>query len=52
MLFLLSKFVFCGMQKQKGKLIYRKIDTIHSCHIVSSVAQKLNLVDFNNSGCN
>ena len=49
MLFLLSKIVFCGVQKQKGKHIFRKIDIFHVCQIVSSVAQKLNIADFRTS---
>ena len=33
----------------KGKLIFRKIDITHLWQIVSSIAQKLNYLDFNNS---
>ena len=51
MLFLLSKIVFYGVQKLKGKHIFRKIEIIHVRHIVSSVAQKGNSVDFSNSSC-
>ena len=47
---LLSKIVFCEVQKQNGELIFRKIDIIHEWHIISWVAKKP--VDFNNSGCN
>ena len=42
-----SKNVFCGVLKQKGKLTFRRINIIHVWQIVSSVAQKLNLTDFN-----
>ena len=34
MLFLLSKVVFYGVQKQKGKRVFRKIEIIHVRHIV------------------
>ena len=51
MLFLLSKSVFYGVQKLKGKHVFRKIEIIHAWHIVSSVAQKRNSVDFSNSSC-
>ena len=44
--------LFCGVQKPRGKLTFRKIDSFHVWHIVSSVAQILNRVDFNYSGCN
>ena len=30
--------VFCGVQKPKGKLIFRKSDIIHVWHIVSLIA--------------
>ena len=39
MLFLLSKIVFYGVQKLKGKRVFRKIEIIHVRHIVSSLAQ-------------
>ena len=39
MLFLLTKIVFYGVQKLKGKRLFRKIEIIHVQHIVSSVAQ-------------
>ena len=48
MLFLLSKMVFYGVQKLKGKRLFRKIEIIHVRHIVSSVAQKRNSLDFSN----
>ena len=38
--FLLSKIVFYGVQKLKGKRVFRKIEIIHVRHIVSSIAQK------------
>ena len=34
MLFLLSKIVFYGAQKIKGKRVFRKIEIIHVRHIV------------------
>ena len=37
---LLSKTVFYGAQKLKGKHVFMKIEIIHLLHIVSSVAQK------------
>ena len=40
MLFLLSKIVFYGEQKLKGKRVFRKIEIIHVRLIVSSVGQK------------
>ena len=49
MLFLLYKIVFYGVQKLKGKRVLRKIGIIHVRHIVSSVAQKRNSMDFSNS---
>ena len=52
MLFSISKNVFRGAQKQKDKLIFRKIDIIPVWQIVSSVGQKQNPVDFNNSSWN
>ena len=51
MLFLLSKIVLYGVQKVKGKRVFRKIENIHVRHIVSSVAQKQNSVDFSNLSC-
>ena len=37
---LLSKIVFYGVQKLKGKRVFRKIEIINKRHIASSVAQK------------
>ena len=51
MLLLFSKIVFYGVQKLKGKRVSRKSDIIHVRHIVSSVAQKRNSVDFSNPSC-
>ena len=51
MLFLLSKSVFYGVQKLKSKRVFRKIEIIHVRHIVSSVAQKQNSMDYRNSNC-
>ena len=45
-------FFFCGVQKQNGKLIIRKIEIKHVWHIESSVDQKQNRVNFNNADCN
>ena len=36
-----SKLEFCGVQKQKGKLVFRKSGAFHIWHIVSSTAQGL-----------
>ena len=51
MLFVLSEIVFYGVQKLKDKRVFMKIEIIHVWHIVSSVAQKQNSVDFCNSSC-
>ena len=51
MLVLLAKIVFYRVQKQKGKHVFGKIEIIRVCHIVSSVAQQRNPVDFSNSSC-
>ena len=40
-----------GVQKPKGKHVFRKIEIIHVRHIVSSIAQKRNSVNFRNSSC-
>ena len=45
MLFLHSIIFFCGMQKQKDRLIFMKNVINHVWHIVSSVAPKLNLIE-------
>ena len=50
-LYLLSEIVFYGVQKLNGNRVFRKIEIIHVRHIVSSVAQKQNSVDFSNSSC-
>ena len=42
MLFLLSKIIFYGVQKLKGKHVFRKTEIIHVWLFVSSVAQKRN----------
>ena len=34
-----SEIEFCGVQKQKGKLVFSKSGVFHLWHIVSSVAQ-------------
>ena len=38
-----SKGEFCGVQKQKGKLVFSKSGVFHIWHIVSSVAQGQNV---------
>ena len=43
--------VFYGVQTLKRKRVFRKIEIIHVRHIVSSIAQKQNSVDFSNSSC-
>ena len=48
-LVLLSKIVFCVVQKQKGKHIFKK--KWYYMYIVSPMVQKLNSVNFINSGC-
>ena len=40
---LLSKIEFCGVQKQKGKLVFRKSEVFNIWHIVSSVEQRQNM---------
>ena len=51
MLYLLSKIVFYGVQKLKGKCVFRKIEIIHVQNIISSVAHKQNSVGFSNLSC-
>ena len=48
---LLSKIEFCGVQKQKGKLVFSKSGVFHLWHIVSSVAQRQNVVNFHKLVC-
>ena len=43
---LLSKIEFCGAQKQKGKLVFRKSEVFHIWHIVSSVTTKKKCCEF------
>ena len=43
---LLSKLEFCGVQKQKGKLVFSKSGFFRIWHIVSSVAQRRYSVNF------
>ena len=40
--------LFYGAQKRKGRQVFRKIEIKYVCHIVSSVANKRNPVDFSN----
>ena len=47
----LSKIDFCGVQKQKGKVVFSKSVVFHIWHIVSSVAQRQNVVIFHKMGC-
>ena len=51
MLFLLSKIVLFCMEKLKHKGVFMKIEIIHVRHILSSLAQKQNSVDFSDSSC-
>ena len=48
---LLSKIEFSGVQKQKGKLFFRKSEVFHIWHIVSSVVQRQNVVNFHKLVC-
>ena len=48
---LLSKIEFCGMQKQKGKLVFNNNGVFHIWHIVSSVAQRQNVLNFHELVC-
>ena len=41
-----SKIDFCGVQKQKGKLVFSKSGLFHIWHMVSSVAQGQNDVNW------
>ena len=47
----LSKIEFCGAQKQNGKLVFSKIGVFRIWHIVSSVAQRQNVVNFHKLVC-
>ena len=46
-----SKVEFRGVQKQKGKLVFRKSGVFHIWHIVSSVAQGQNVVNVHKLAC-
>ena len=46
-----SKNEFCGVQKQKGKLVFSKKGLFHIWHIVSSVAQRQNVVNIHKLAC-
>ena len=48
---LLSKIEFCGVQKQKGKLVFCKSRVLRIWHSVSSVAQRQNVVNFHKLVC-
>ena len=47
----LSKIEFCEVQKQKGKLVFSKSGVFNIWHIVSSVAQRQNIVNFHKLAC-
>ena len=42
---------FCGVQKQKGKLVFSKSGVFHIRHFVSSIAQGRNVVNFHKLAC-
>ena len=42
---------FCGMQKQNGNLIFLESGVYHACHFASSIAQRKNVVNFNDLIC-
>ena len=46
-----SKVWFCGVKKQKGKLVFSKSGAFHIWHIVSSVAQGQNVVNVHKLAC-
>ena len=46
-----SKVDFCGVQKQKGKLVFSKSAFFHIWHIVSSIAQGQNIVNVHKLAC-
>ena len=46
-----SKIEFCGVQKQKGKLVFSKSGVFHIWDIVSSVAQGQNVVNVHKLAC-
>ena len=48
---LLSKIEFCGEQKQNGKLVFSKSRFFRIWHIVSSVVQEQNVVNFHKLVC-
>ena len=48
---LLSKIEFCGVQKQNGKLVFSKSGVFRIWQIVSSVAQRRNVMNFHKLGC-
>ena len=48
---LFSKIEFCGVQKQKGNLVFSKRGVLHIWHIVSSEAQRQNVVNFHKLVC-
>ena len=48
---LLSKMEFCGVQKQKGKLVFSKSGVFQIWHIVSPVVQRQNVVNFHKMVC-
>ena len=46
-----SKVEFCGLQKQKGKLVFSRSGVFHTRHIVSSVVQGQNVVNVHKLAC-
>ena len=46
-----SKFEFCRVQKQMGKLVFSKSGVFHIWHIVSSAAQGQNVVNCHKLTC-
>ena len=46
-----SKVEFCGVQKQKGKLVFSESGVFHTWHIVSSVVQAQNVVNTHKLAC-
>ena len=41
----------CGVQKQKGKLVFSTSGVVHLWHIVSSLAQGQNVVNIHKLAC-
>ena len=45
------KVEFCRVQKQTGKLVFSKSGVVHIWHIVSSVAQRQNVLNVHKFAC-